>query len=143
MAEQGNLFDYAMNKMRERGVFRFYGDKKKPKDAIDAGARSLSSAKATQLRSMAFSGKDTLDKLNSPTYCKDVDAYVPFWWAVMHYPESMFSDWDRRINMAASLQKQQYVFQTTAQLFLNGAVEYETGQLVDPEYYMDLGTENA
>ena len=138
MAKQEALFDYAINKMRERGVFGFYGPSKTPKDAVDAGSRSLSSVKATQMRSKAFSEKDITQMLNSPTYCAPVDAYVPFWWAVKHHPEAMFGDWSKRISMAAGLQKQQYIFQTTAQLYLNGATGVEDWQLAEPDCYMDL-----
>lgn len=138
MNKQENLFDYAIGKMRERGVFGLYGPSKTPKDAVDAGSRSLSSVKATQMRTKAFSDKDIVAMLNSPTYCQPVDAYVPFWWAVKHYPEAMFGDWSKRISMAAGLQKQQYTFQTTAQLFLNGATHVNESTLAEPDCYMDL-----
>jgi len=137
MENQQSLFDFAIEKMRERSVFKFYGSKKTPYHAVESGARSLSSKKATQIRSKAFSSNDVTEELNSPTYCKDVDAYVPFWWAAKNYPESTFAAWDKRITMAAALQKKQFVFQTTAQLFLKGALDVDVGLLVAPDHYVD------
>lgn len=133
-----DLFEYARNLMESRGINSFYGPKKTPKDAVDAGVRSLGSTKATQMRSKAFSKGEVLEQLNSPTYCRPVDAYVPFWWAVKNYPEEMFADWDKRITMAAGLQKQQYVFQTTAQVYLKNGVSVDQKDLLDAEHYMDL-----
>lgn len=137
MENQQSLFDFAIEKMRERSVFKFYGDSKTPKHAIEAGARSLSSVKATQLRSQAFASNDVAEELNSPTFCKEVDAYVPFWWAVKNYPESTFEAWEKRITMAAALQKKQFVFQTTAQLYLKGALDVIESKLVPADYYVD------
>lgn len=133
-----NLFDYARNLMQSRGVDKFYSDKKTPKDAVDTGVRTLSSTKATEMRSKAFNKGEILDQLNSPTYCKPVDAYVPFWWAVKNYPEEMSADWSKRITMAAALQKAQYLFMTTAQIYLKGGVSVDSGDLYGPEHYMDM-----
>jgi hypothetical protein len=135
---QMNLFDYARQLMDIRGTNKFYNNKKTPKDVVESGIRNLNSKKATSLRSKAFSDGEILDQLNSPTYCKDVDAYVPFWWAVSHYPESMFSDWQKRITMAAALQKQQYVFQTTAQVYIGGGIKVDDADLVEPDQYMEV-----
>jgi len=137
MTNQQSLFDFAIEKMRERSVFKFYGDRKTPRDAVEAGARSLSSVKATQIRSQAFASNDVSQELNSPTYCKEVDTYVPFWWAVKNYPESTFAAWEKRVNMAAALQKKQFVFQTVAQLYLKGAVSVDQGDLVAPDHYVE------
>ena len=137
MENQQSLFDFAIEKMRERSVFKFYGDRKTPRDAVEAGARSLSSTKATQLRSQAFAKGDVVQELNSPTYCSEVDAYVPFYWAVSNYPESTFAAWNKRVSMAAALQKKQFVFQTTAQLYLKGALSVDEGDLVAPDHYVD------
>mgnify|MGYP003633843892 CR=1 FL=1 len=137
MENQQSLFDFAIEKMRERSVFKFYGDRKTPRDAVEAGARSLSSTKATQLRSQAFAKDDVVQELNSPTYCSEVDAYVPFYWAVSNYPESTFAAWNKRVSMAAALQKKQFVFQTTAQLYLKGALSVDEGELVAPDHYVD------
>jgi|TARA_R110000796_G_scaffold209430_1_gene325739 hypothetical protein len=137
MENQQSLFDFAIEKMRERSVFKFYGDRKTPRDAVEAGARSLSSTKATQLRSQAFAKDDVVQELNSPTYCSEVDAYVPFYWAVSNYPESTFAAWNKRVSMAAALQKKQFVFQTTAQLYLKGALSVDEGDLVAPDHYVD------
>lgn len=137
MTNQQSLFDFAIEKMRERSVFKFYGDRKTPRDAVEAGARSLSSVKATQIRSQAFASNDVSQELNSPTYCKEVDTYVPFWWAVKNYPESTFAAWEKRVNMAAALQKKQFVFQTMAQLYLKGAVSVDQGDLVAPDHYVE------
>jgi len=137
MTNQQSLFDFAIEKMRERSVFKFYGDRKTPRDAVEAGARSLSSVKATQIRSQAFASNDVAQELNSPTYCKEVDTYVPFWWAVKNYPESTFAAWEKRVNMAAALQKKQFVFQTMAQLYLKGAVSVDQGDLVAPDHYVE------
>jgi len=137
MTNQQNLFDFAIEKMRERSVFKFYGNRKTPKDVIEAGAKSLSSVKATQIRSQSFASNDVVQELNSPTYCKEVDTYVPFWWAVKTYPESTFAAWEKRVDMAAALQKKQFVFQTTAQLYLKGAVSVDEGQLLPADYYAD------
>ena len=137
MTNQQSLFDFAIEKMRERSVFKFYGDRKTPRDAVEAGARSLSSTKATQLRSQAFAKDDVVQELNSPTYCSEVDAYVPFYWAVSNYPESTFAAWNKRVSMAAALQKKQFVFQTTAQLYLKGALSVDEGDLVAPDHYVD------
>tara|TARA_R110000803_G_C11903471_1_gene312388 strand:- start:46 stop:477 length:432 start_codon:yes stop_codon:yes gene_type:complete len=143
MKNQQNLFDFAIDKMRERSVFKFYGDRKTPRDAVEAGARSLSSKRATQLRSQAFAENNVVKELNSPTYCGQVDAYVPFWWAVANYPVETFAAWDKRVNMAAFLQKKQFVFQTTAQLYLKGALDVSEGELVAADYYIDeLPTED-
>ena len=143
MKNQQNLFDFAIDKMRERSVFIFYGDRKTPRDAIEAGARSLSSKAATKLRSRAFAEDDVVQELNSPTYCKQVDAYVPFWWAVKNFPAETFATWDKRVNIAAALQKKQFVFQTTAQLYLKGALDVSEGELVAADYYIDeLPTED-
>ena len=139
-----DLFDYAKGMMKIRGINSFYKGTKSPIDVVDAGCRKLGSSKATQMRSQAFNNKaEILGQLNSPTYCSDVDAYVPFWWAVRNYPESMFEDWDKRISMGASLQKQQYVFQTLAQLFLNGASSVDDGdpRLLPADHYMPLEEE--
>ena len=137
MTNQQSLFDFAIEKMRERSVFKFYGDRKSPRDAVEAGARSLSSVKATQIRSQAFASNDVAQELNSPTYCKEVDTYVPFWWAVKNYPESTFAAWEKRVDMAAALQKKQFVFQTMAQLYLKGAVSVDEGDLVAPDHYVE------
>ena len=137
MTNQQSLFDFAIEKMRERSVFKFYGDRKTPRDAVEAGARSLSSVKATQIRSQAFASNDVSQELNSPTYCKEVDTYVPFWWAVKNYPESTFAAWEKRVDMAAALQKKQFVFQTMAQLYLKGAVSVDQGDLVAPDHYVE------
>jgi hypothetical protein len=137
MTNQQSLFDFAIEKMRERSVFKFYGDRKTPRDAVEAGARSLSSVKATQIRSQAFASNDVAQELNSPTYCKEVDTYVPFWWAVKNYPESTFAAWEKRVDMAAALQKKQFVFQTMAQLYLKGAVSVDQGDLVAPDHYVE------
>ena len=137
MTNQQSLFDFAMQTMRERSVFKFYGNRKTPEDAVEAGARSLSSMKATQIRSRAFAEDDIIKELNSPTFCKEVDSYVPFWWAVEKYPDSTFAAWDKRVNMAAALQKQQFVFKTTAQLYLKGAMDVDESQLVPGDYYID------
>jgi len=137
MTNQQSLFDFAIEKMRERSVFKFYGDRKSPRDAVEAGARSLSSVKATQIRSQAFASNDVAQELNSPTYCKEVDTYVPFWWAVKNYPESTFAAWEKRVDMAAALQKKQFVFQTMAQLYLKGAVSVDQGDLVAPDHYVE------
>ena len=137
MENQQSLFDFAIEKMRERSVFKFYGDRKTPRDAVEAGARSLSSTKATQLRSQAFAKDDVVQELNSPTYCSEVDAYVPFYWAVNNFPESTFAAWNKRVSMAAALQKKQFVFQTTAQLYLKGALSVDEGDLVAPDHYVD------
>ena len=137
MENQQSLFDFAIEKMRERSVFKFYGDRKTPRDAVEAGARSLSSTKATQLRSQAFAKDDVVQELNSPTYCSEVDAYVPFYWTVSNYPESTFAAWNKRVSMAAALQKKQFVFQTTAQLYLKGALSVDEGDLVAPDHYVD------
>jgi hypothetical protein len=137
MTNQQSLFDFAIEKMRERSVFKFYGDRKTPRDAVEAGARSLSSTKATQLRSQAFAKDDVVQELNSPTYCSEVDAYVPFYWAVNNFPESTFAAWNKRVSMAAALQKKQFVFQTTAQLYLKGALSVDEGDLVAPAHYVD------
>ena len=137
MENQQSLFDFAIEKMRERSVFKFYGDRKTPRDAVEAGARSLSSTKATQLRSQAFAKDDVVQELNSPTYCSEVDAYVPFYWAVSNYPESTFAAWNKRVSMAAALQKKQFVFQTTAQLYLKGALSVDEGDLVAPDHYVE------
>ena len=104
MENQQSLFDFAIDKMREHSVFKFYGSRKTPEDAVEAGAKSLSSMKATQIRSKAFAEDDIIKELNSPTFCKEVDSYVPFWWAVEKYPDSTFAAWDKRVNMAAALQ---------------------------------------
>jgi len=143
MSKQETLFDYTVRKMKERGIVSFYGKTKTPKDVVNSGTRTLSSAAATSLRSQAFAKKDVLQMLNSPTYCTPVDAYVPFWWAVEHYPEAMFADWDKRMNMAAGLQKQQYNFQTLAQLYLSGATGKDVEGLADPETYMELNGPEA
>jgi len=137
MTNQQSLFDFAIEKMRERSVFKFYGDRKTPRDAVEAGARSLSSTKATQLRSQAFAKDDVVQELNSPTYCSEVDAYVPFYWAVNNFPESTFAAWNKRVSMAAALQKKQFVFQTTAQLYLKGALSVDEGDLVAPDHYVE------
>lgn len=137
MQNQQNLFDYAVEKMRQHSVFKFYGDKKTPEHTVEAGARSLSSMKATQLRSQAFASDDIVQELNSPTHCKEVDAYVPFWWAVKNYPESTFAAWEKRVSMAAALQKKQFVFQTTAQLYLKGAMSVDEENLVPADYYVE------
>ena len=137
MTNQQSLFDFAIEKMRERSVFKFYGDRKTPRDAVEAGARSLSSVKATQIRSQAFASNDVAQGLNSPTYCKEVDTCVPFWWAVKNYPESTFAAWEKRVDMAAALQKKQFVFQTMAQLYLKGAVSVDQGDLVAPDHYVE------
>jgi hypothetical protein len=140
MEKQRTLFDYASDKMRQYSVNLFYGGKKTPEDTIDAGVKSLSSMKATEIRGKAFASNDVVQELNSPTYCKEVDSYVPFWWAVKNYPESTFAAWDKRINMAAALQKKQYVFQTTAQLYLKGAMGVDDSQLLPPDYYVEDGS---
>lgn len=140
MEKQRTLFDYASDKMRQYSVNLFYNGKKTPEDTVVAGAKSLSSMKATEIRGKAFASNDITQELNSPTYCKEVDAYVPFWWAVKNYPESTFAAWDKRINMAAALQKKQYVFQTTAQLYLKGAMDVQQDQLVPPDYYVEDGS---
>lgn len=137
MENQQSFFDFAIEKMRDRSVFKFYGDKKTPYHVVESGARSLSSMKATQIRSKAFASNDVAEELNSPTYCKEVDAYVPFWWAVKNYPESTFAAWEKRVSMAAALQKKQFVFQTTAQLFLKGALDVGAGKLVPADYYVE------
>ena len=137
MTNQQSLFDFAIEKMRERSVFKFYGDRKTPRDAVEAGARSLSSMKATQIRSQAFASNDLVQELNSPTYCKEVDTYVPFWWAVKTYPESTFAAWEKRVDMAAALQKKQFVFLTTAQLFLKDALDVDESRLVPADYYVE------
>jgi len=137
MENQQSFFDFAIEKMRERSVFKFYGNSKTPYHAVESGARSLSSMKATQIRSRAFASDDVTKELNSPTYCKEVDAYVPFYWAVENYPESTFAAWEKRISMAAALQKKQFVFQTTAQLFLKDALDVDESQLVPADYYVE------
>ena len=137
MTNQQSFFDFAIEKMRERSVFKFYGDRKTPRDAVEAGAKSLSSVKATQIRSQAFASNDVSQGLNSPTYCKEVDTYVPFWWAVKTYPESTFAAWEKRVDLAAALQKKQFVFQTMAQLYLKGAVSVDQGDLVAPDHYVE------
>jgi len=137
MKNQQSLFDFAIEKMRDRSVFKFYGNSKTPEHVVEAGAKSLSSMKATQIRSEAFSSDDVVQELNSPTHCKEVDAYVPFWWAVKNYPESTFAAWEKRVSMAAALQKKQFVFQTTAQLYLKGAISVEDQDLVPADYYVD------
>jgi hypothetical protein len=137
MENQQSLFDFAIKKMQERSVFKFYGKKKTPYDAVESGAKSLSSMKATQIRGKAFGSDDVVQELNSPTYCKEVDAYVPFWWAVKSYPESTFAAWEKRVSMAAALQKKQFVFQTTAQLYLKGAMSVDEKDLVSADYYVE------
>ena len=137
MKDTQTLFDFAIDKMQEHSIFKFYGDRKTPEDTIEAGAKSLSSAKATQLRGKAFSSDDVVQELNSPTFCKEVGGYVPFWWAVETYPESAFIAWNKRLEMAAALQKKQYLFQTTAQLYMKGALSVDERRLVAKDYYQD------
>lgn len=133
-----DLFEYAENLMQSRGINNLFRRKKTPKDTVDAGVRSLGSSKATQMRSKAFNEGEILEQINSPTYCKPVDAYVPFWWAVENYPEEMVATWDSRITMASGLLSQQYVFKTTASVYLKGGLSIEDGSLLDAEHYMDL-----
>jgi len=137
MENQQNFFDFAIEKMRQRSVFMFYGNSKTPHHVVEAGAKSLSSMKATQIRGKAFASDDVVQELNSPTFCKEVDAYVPFWWAVKSYPESTFAAWENRVSMAAALQKKQFVFQTTAQLYLKGAMSVDDSRLVPADYYVE------
>jgi hypothetical protein len=137
MQDQQTFFNFAVEKMDEHSVFKFYGDKKTPHDAVEAGAKTLSSIKATQLRGQAFSSKDTLQELNSPTFCSAVDGYVPFWWAVKNYPKETFEAWEKRADMAAALQKKQFVFMTTAQLYLGGVSDPNQESLLPEDYYTE------
>ena len=60
MKDTQTLFDYAIDKMQEHSIFKFYGDRKTQEDTIEAGAKSLSSTKATQLRGKAFASDDVV-----------------------------------------------------------------------------------